>query len=61
MKKWFRWFWRWIRRRKKDNKEEEKEEEFFDVKEDKNKGQEPEVVHEQKEPERKMKKSLKKN
>ena len=51
----------------KDNKEEENEE-FFDVKEDDNKGQEPEVVQEKEEHEKKneeksqkMKKSLKKN
>ena len=36
----------------KDNKEEENEE-FFDVKEDDNKGQEPEVVQEKEEPEKK--------
>ena len=36
----------------KDNKEEENDE-FFDVKEDENKGQEPEVANEQEEPEKK--------
>ena len=36
----------------KDNKEEENEE-FFDVEKDENKDQKPEVVHEQKEPEKK--------
>ena len=38
----------------KDNKEEENDE-FFDVKEDENKGQEPEVANEQEEPEKKNK------